>query len=62
MIFGADIYHSGFYGWHMSSIAAVCASMDASATIYSGRYSVNKEPHNESIEKLDMLFDLPKTF
>src|SRR5580704_7399589 len=63
MIFGASIYHSGVHEQHMPSIAAVCASMDAAATIYSGRYSVNKEPRNNSIEKLDMMvIDLLKTF
>src|SRR5437016_2731667 len=63
MVFGADVYHSGVHEQHMPSIAAVCASMDAAATIYSGRYSVNKEPRNETIEELDlMVIDLLKTF
>ncbi|CAB4387407.1 unnamed protein product [Rhizophagus irregularis] len=63
MIFGADVYHSGVHEQHMPSIASVCASMDAAATIYSGRYSMNKEPRNETIEELDlMVIDLLKAF
>ncbi|RIA88165.1 Piwi domain-containing protein [Glomus cerebriforme] len=63
MVLGADVYHSGANEQHMPSIAAVCASMDAAATIYSGRYNVNVEPRNETIEKLDiMVIDLLKTF
>src|SRR4051812_24670686 len=63
MVFGADVYHSGVNEQHMPSIASVCASMDAAATIYSGRYSMNKEPRNETIEALDtMVIDLLKAF
>jgi eukaryotic translation initiation factor 2C len=63
MVFGADVYHSGVNEQHMPSIASVCASMDAAATIYSGRYSVNKVPRNETIEQLDlMVIDLLKAF
>lgn len=63
MVFGADVYHSGVGEIHMPSIASVCASMDAAATIYSGRYSVNKIPRNETIEELDiMVIDLLKAF
>jgi len=45
------------------SIAAVCASMDPAATIYSGRHSVNQEPRNETIENLEgMVVELLKAF
>src|ERR1043165_1721390 len=61
MVFGASILHSG--SLTHPSIAAVCASMDPAATTYSGRYSLNVIPRNETIEKLDlMVIDLLKTF
>ena len=45
------------------NIAAVCASMNLDATIYSGRYSVNKKPRNEIIENLEgMVVELLKAF
>ena len=45
------------------SIAAVCTSMDPDATIYSGRYSVNRVSHNEIIENLEgMVVELLKAF
>src|SRR2546423_521553 len=63
MVFGAGVNHSGVYEQSHSSIAAVCASMDSTATVYSGRYSVNIVPRNETIEKLDvMVIDLLKAF
>ena|ERR1043165_3496705 len=61
MVFGASILHSG--SLTHPSIAAVCASMDPAATTYSGRYSLNVIPRNETIEKLDlMVIDLLKAF
>src|SRR3954454_18054102 len=63
MVFGADVFHSGVNEQSHPSIAAVCASMDPTATVYSGRYSVNILPRNETIEKLDvMVIDLLKAF
>src|SRR2546429_9200166 len=63
MIFGADVYHSGINEQYHPSIAAVCASMDPTATIYSGRHSMNVKPRNETIERLEeMVIDLLKTF
>ncbi|CAG8815527.1 33311_t:CDS:2, partial [Racocetra persica] len=62
MIFGADVFHSG-RGERKPSVAAVCASMDIDAVVYSGRYSVNKVPRNETIESLeDMVNDLFRAF
>ncbi|CAG8626747.1 20094_t:CDS:2, partial [Gigaspora rosea] len=62
MIFGADVFHPG-RGERKPSVAAVCASMDIDAVVYSGRYSVNKVPRNETIESLeDMVNDLFRTF
>ena len=63
MIFGADVFHSGVNDLTRPSIAGVCASMDPTATIYSGRYSLNEKPRNETIEKLDeMVISLLKAF
>ncbi|CAI2189936.1 18841_t:CDS:10, partial [Funneliformis geosporum] len=60
---GADVFHSGKEELHIPSIAAVCASMDTDATIYSGRHSIQVEPRNETIEKLEeMVIDLLKTY
>ncbi|CAG8444936.1 15596_t:CDS:10 [Dentiscutata erythropus] len=62
MIFGADVFHPG-RGERKPSVAAVCASMDIDAIVYSGRYSVNKVPRNETIESLeDMVNDLFRAF
>ncbi|KAF0555245.1 Piwi-domain-containing protein [Gigaspora margarita] len=62
MIFGADVFHPG-RGERKPSVAAVCASMDIDAVVYSGRYSVNKVPRNETIESLeDMVNDLFRAF
>ncbi len=45
------------------SIIAVCASIDPDATIYSGRFSVNKVPHNEIIKNLEgIVIELLKAF
>jgi len=63
MVFGADIFHSGRTEQSKPSIAAVCASMDPAATIYSGRHSVNQEPRNEVIENLEgKVVELLKAF
>ena len=63
MVFGADVFHSGKTEQNKPSIAAVCASMDPAATIYSGRHSVNQEPRNETIENLEeMVVELLKAF
>jgi hypothetical protein len=63
MIFGADVFHSGSTEQQVPSIAAVCASMDPAATVYSGRHSVNQKPRNETIENLEgMVVDLLKAF
>ncbi|CAG8435462.1 9989_t:CDS:10 [Funneliformis mosseae] len=63
MVFGADVFHSGKGEFHIPSIAAVCASMDANATIYSGRHSMQNEPRNETIENMEgMVVDLLKAF
>ncbi|CAI2165391.1 7296_t:CDS:10 [Funneliformis geosporum] len=63
IVFGADVFHSGRGEMHVPSIAAVCASMDANATLYSGRHSMQVEPRNETIENLEgMVVDLLKAF
>ncbi|CAG8519331.1 1072_t:CDS:2, partial [Funneliformis mosseae] len=63
MIVGADISHPGIGQKNQPSIAAVCASVEPSATTYYGRVSVNKQIRNETIECLgDMISDLLKAF
>src|ERR1043165_2024956 len=62
MVFGARVSHPGIER-RVPSIAAVCASIDLDATIYSGRYSVNQKPRNETIENLErIVVDLLKAF
>ncbi|CAI2171065.1 13559_t:CDS:10 [Funneliformis geosporum] len=63
MIVGADISHPGIGQKNQPSIAAVCASVEPTATTYYGRVSVNKQIRNETIECLgDMISDLLKAF
>ncbi|CAI2173640.1 5374_t:CDS:10 [Funneliformis geosporum] len=63
MVFGADVIHSGRAEMHIPSIAAVCVTIDANATLYSGRHSMQVIPRNETIEHLEgIVVDLLKAF
>ncbi|CAG8607400.1 5899_t:CDS:10, partial [Diversispora eburnea] len=53
MVFGADVFHPGREEKGRPSVAAVCASMDKTVTKYIGRYSMNREIKNETIENLE---------
>ncbi|RHZ89453.1 hypothetical protein Glove_14g52 [Diversispora epigaea] len=62
MIMGADISHPSV-GANQPSIAAVCGSVEKTGMVYNGRYSINKEIRNETIENLEeMTTDLLRLF
>lgn len=64
MVFGADVFHPGKEDKKgRPSVAAVCASMDATTTTYVSRYRMNKTLKNEIIETIDdMAIELLEEF